>query len=160
MIDLVKINVLIGSILLMLTFTNCKKSPDAVPNMYEHFLEFKDKNGQNLLNDFDINKLKTDVIVSTEKGETVNTVYSVFEMNNKKFLKINSSTLPNDKVNVLIYTIQNEELMGDSEKHILKTNWNVSNNRITLTDLFKDGEKQVSIKEDVVNFSHYVLIKE
>lgn len=160
MIDLVKINILIGSILLMLTFTNCKKSPDAVPNMYEHFLEFKDKNGKNLLNDFDINKLKTDIIVNTEKGEAVNTVYSVFEMNNKKFLKINSSTLPNDKVNVLIYTIQNEELMGDSEKYILKTNWNISNNRITLTDLFKNGEKQISIKEDFVSFSHYVLTKE
>ncbi len=160
MIDLLKMNVLIGGILLMLTFTNCKKSPDPVPHMYEHFLEFKDESGNNLLNDFDISTLKTDITVKTEKGELVNTAYSVFEKNNKKFLQINSSTLPNNKVNVLIYTIQNEKLMGNSEKHIVETKWNISDNKITLTDLIKNGKKQISVKEDFVNFSHYVLIKE
>ncbi len=84
MINSVKVNILIGSILLMLTLTNCKKKPDAIPNGYEYFLEFKGKNEENLLNGFDINELKTDVMVKTEKGEVVNTVYSILEMNNKR----------------------------------------------------------------------------
>ncbi|MEJ5054285.1 hypothetical protein [Sphingobacterium sp. MYb382] len=159
MIGLKRINLVIGSILLMLTSTSCKKTADAVPNMYEQFLEFKDKTGKNLLNNFDINELNSDIIVKSENGEVVNTVYSVFEINNKKFLKINSSTSPDNKVNVLIYTIQNEKLMGDSEKYILETRWNISDNRITLTDFFKNGEKQIPVKEDFVNFSHYVLTK-
>lgn len=160
MINLVKVNVLFGSILLMLTLTNCKKNPDAIPNNYEYFLEFKGENEENLLNGFNINELKTDVVVKTEKGEVVNTVYSILEMNNKKFLKINSSTLPNNKVNVLIYEIQNKKLMGDSEKHIIETRWDISSNWITLTDLFKDGKKQIEVKEDFVRFSHYIITNE
>lgn len=144
----------------MLTLTDCKKKPDAIPNGYEYFLEFKGENGENLLNGFNINKLKTDVVVKTEKGEVVSTAYSILEMNNKKFLKINSSTLPNNKVNVLIYEIQNKKLMGDSEKHIIETRWDISSNWITLTDLFKDGKKQIEVKEDFVRFSHYIITNE
>lgn len=162
MINFVKVNILIGSILLMLTLINCKNNPnpDLVPNVYEYFLEFKGENEENLLNGFNINELKTDVVVKTEKGEIVSTAYSILEINNKKFLKINSSTLPNNKVNVLIYEIQNKKLMGDSEKHIIETRWDISNNRITLTDLFKDGKKQIEVKEDFVRFSHYIITNE
>lgn len=157
MIELKNKIVLLGSVLFLLTLSSCKVTPSPVPNIYELFLEFRDKNDVNLLNDFDINNFKTDIIIKTDKGEVLKGDYLIIESSNKKILKILSSTLPDNKVNVLTYTIQNEELIGNADKRILEAKWIFSNNNNVLNELSINGDKISPIKEN--HFSYYVLTK-
>lgn len=150
--------VLLGSVLILLTLSSCKVTHNPIPNIYELFLEFKDKNGINLLNDFDVNNFKTDIIIKTDKGEVLKGDYLIIESNNKKILKILSSTLPDNKVNALTYTIQNEELIGNTDKHILNAKWLFSNNNNVLIKLSINGDEISPINAD--HFSYYVLTKD
>jgi major membrane immunogen (membrane-anchored lipoprotein) len=157
MIDL-KNKLLLVAVLVLLALSGCKDNSDSVPNVYELFLEFRDNNGTNLLNDFDVNKFKTDIVIKTDKGDILKGDYSIIERNNKKILKIHSSTLPDNKVNTTTYTIQNEELMGNADKHTLDAKWLFSNNTHVLVELSADGTKLAPAKEDY--FSYYVLTRE
>lgn len=158
MIDLKNKVSLFGIVLIILTFLGCKEDPSPIPNNYEFFLEFKNKNGVNLLTDFSVNNFTTDIVVKSEKGEVVNTSYSIIEYNNNKILKINSSTKADDKLEVITYIIQNEELMGNTEKHVLDAKWLFSDNKIVLSEFYKNGDKLPPIKEN--HFSYYVLTRE
>jgi|GEM_PF-7042964 len=149
--------IVIGMMFTLLAFTACKISPTPIPNNYEYFLEFKDKNGGNLLDNFDINSLNNDIIVRSEKGEAVSTSYSVIDGKNKKILKVVSSTLPSNKLDEITYTFANEELMGHKE-FVLHTKWMFSGNKILLTDCYKNNERLSPVKEDY--FSYFILIKE
>ncbi|HLT88551.1 MAG TPA: hypothetical protein VKZ57_13255 [Sphingobacterium sp.] len=157
MIDL-KNKLLLVAVLVLLALSGCKDNSDSVPNVYELFLEFRDNNGTNLLNDFDVNKFKTAIVIKADKGDILKGDYSIIERNNKKFLKIHSSTLPDNKVNTTTYTIQNEELTGHADKHILDAKWVFSNNTHVLVELSADGTKLAPAKEDY--FSYYVLTRE
>lgn len=149
---------LIISILLLSTLSSCKRDYDKVPNTYEVFLELSDKNGTNLLNDVDLHKLPTAITTTTEKGGDLKSNYSIVENKNKKILKITTSSLADDKVSLLIFTIQNEALMGNSDKHILNTRWIFSNNNTVLVELSIDGRTISPTKEGYL--SYYVLTKE
>lgn len=69
---LLKNKFIICCLFLFASFTSCKDKPIRIPNFpmgYELFLEFTDNNDVNLLNNFDENKFKTDIIIKkkTEK---------------------------------------------------------------------------------------------
>lgn len=152
-----KQSVLIGMMLLLLTIIGCKVSPTPIPNNYEFFLELKGQNGNNLLDNFDINNLNNEIIVRSEKGEAVSTTYSIIELKNKKILRVVSSTLAGNKLDAIVYTFVNEELMSNKAS-VLHTKWVFSGNKILLTDFYKNNEKLSPVKEDY--FNYFVLIKE
>ncbi len=122
---------------------------------YELFLEFTDDNDVNLLNNFDENKFKTDIIIKKENGEVLKGGYNIIQNRNKKILRINTSDFPNNKVHVITYSIQNKELLGSTDKFYLTTKWVFSNNRNTLIELSRNGIQIAPIKEDY--YSYYSL---
>lgn len=61
-----KIKFLFLGLWALFSLSSCKENPDVVPQSYELFLEFRDENGSNLLNDFDVNRLENDVTIKTD----------------------------------------------------------------------------------------------
>jgi len=149
---------LLGSLFIILTLVSCKESVSPVPNVYELFLEFRDAKGNNLLNDFNVDNFKTDLVIKSNEGEVLNGFYTTIENAGGKVLKIHSSTLPGKEAHVLTYVIQNEKLMGNTDKHVLETKWSFSNNNAALSELAINGIKQSPKKDNALVY--YVLTKE
>lgn len=155
--EMKKVEFLFFGLLTLFSLGSCKDNPDAVPHSYDLFLEFRDENGSNRLNDFDAKQLKNDVTIKIDGGEILKANYSIIENNSEKKLLIHSSSLQKNKSARITYTINNEELMGDLDRHILETEWIVSNNNSAIINLSLNGNPISPIKEN--NFSYYVITK-
>lgn len=151
-----KIKFLFLGLWALFSLSSCKENPDVVPQSYELFLEFRDENGSNLLNDFDVNRLENDVTIKTDGGEILKGNYSIIEKNSEKKLLIHSSSLQKNKSEGITYTITNEDLIGDLDKHILETKWITSNHNSVISTLSLNGIQIAPIKEN--NFSYYLII--
>jgi hypothetical protein len=145
---------LIGIVILFALY-GCKENSDNVPNVYELFLEFRGNDGTNLLNDFNVNTLKSDFVIKTDNGESLKGDYSIIESNDKKILKIHTSTQPDNKVNAITYTLTNEELTGNAGQYVLDTKWSFSNNNHVLIELSVNGNKLNPTNTNY--FSYYIL---
>ena len=95
-----------------------------IPQIYQLYIQFIDHEGENLLKDIPIEKLKNYIEVLADK-EGNNILYPVkyVKHEEKQYLSIQASSMPGISLGEINYTIKSKEIFGDEELHFIKSTW-------------------------------------
>jgi hypothetical protein len=151
-----KITGLIVGLVFVTVISSCKKIVDSFPPRYSFNLMFTDQDGNNLLNSAPNSNLEKDIVASSIDGEIVTSTISVLESANGKYLHVDLSSRPGLNLSRIDCSIQNRELMGDDQVHIINIYWRLKKNNNTIIDLKFNGKSINQIKEPIV---HYKITK-
>ena len=156
MMNLKILSLLLAVTFLSVTINGCKKPETQIPRVYEFHLMFTDQDGKNLLKDVQADLLKDDIIISSDEGEISGFSLRIIEFDNQRFLKVQAMTLYKVNLSQINYSLKNQDLMGDTEKHQINTQWHFENNNHVITALQVDNESLQQINQP---FKHYRLMK-
>lgn len=147
-----KLTGLIVGLVFVTVISSCKKMVDSFPSRYSFNLMFTDQDGSNLLDSAPQGTLEKDIVASSIDGEIVTSTISVLESANGKYLHVDLTSRPGLNLSYIDCSIQNRELMGDDQVHIINTYWRVEKNNNTIIDLKFNGKSINQIKEPIVLF--------
>jgi hypothetical protein len=147
------ISLLLISILFI--FNGCEKKivDTDIPQMYILNLRFRLADA-NPLEDLNIADIENSITSSIKDPKTDLSIES-FTIEEEHYLRLTTSVLPSLEFDEISYSIQNINLFGDNEKHIITVKWvNENNTRKIRTTLLDQHELKI---EKDKNIDYYMI---
>ncbi len=116
--------------LIFFSFINCSKSNEDTtpPYLYTFFIKFVDSNNNNYLNKIDENILKSNFFIAKESEEKIDKLKLAYKnINDERYLEISAASVPDIRLNEIIFNLKSKELFNDDENHKIKTTWQWEN---------------------------------
>jgi hypothetical protein len=155
-----KIIHIIALIFTSLFFTNCSDSKlDSVPPyLYIYHLKFVDADNNNLLEDIDLNLLKSNFSLSSLSENDVELEVHSEYIDNVLYLKVSASTISSQRLEKIYFNVISYEIFNNNESHQIETHWNWINELDnTPIEVTLDGN---SLKSEIVTPSfQYFLVE-
>lgn len=152
---------ILALVFISVVFSNCSKSKEdsLPPRLYDFYLKFVDADNNNILGDKDVVASKQNFWLDKE-SETDVDKWRVNRENigDEVYLKVSAASLPELRLEKIIYNGMSKELFNDNKEHKIETVWRAENNYDNVpAEIVLDGKK---LKLEVVNSTFcYFLVK-